>query len=120
MLTTVSSEKAVEYFDAKLEFTIDPYGLNDLRKSNEVNVIDVRREADYKKGHIPGAINLPKERWSTFEGLTHDKPNVVYCYSISCYLATRACKEFAESGYPVIELIGGFEEWRKSRLPIGK
>lgn len=31
----------------------------------QVIVVDVRSEADYAKGHIPGAINLPGELWRT-------------------------------------------------------
>lgn len=120
MLTTISPHKALEYFETKLEFQVDPMGLNESIKRGEVNIIDVRLPEDYKKGHIPGAINLPKERWSSFEGLTTEKPNVVYCYSISCFLAARACREFAEGDYPVVELVGGFEEWKKYNLPIEK
>jgi rhodanese-related sulfurtransferase len=117
-MTVISPQKALEFFEAKLEFTTDPHGLNESIKNDEVNVIDVRAPEDFRKGHIPGAVNLPKDRWGSFDGLTHSKPNVVYCYSITCYLATRACKEFAESGYPVVELIGGFEEWQKNKMPI--
>jgi rhodanese-related sulfurtransferase len=119
-MTVISPQKALEYFEAKLEFTTDPHTLNELIKNDEVNVIDVRFEEDFRTGHIPGAVNLPKDRWSSFDGLTHDRPNVVYCYTTTCYLATKACKEFAESGYPVIELFGGFEEWKNSKMPIEK
>jgi 3-mercaptopyruvate sulfurtransferase SseA len=62
MLAVVSPTKAQEYFEAKLEFTTDPHGLNEWIKNNEVNVIDVRAEQDFRKGHIPGAVNLPKDR----------------------------------------------------------
>jgi rhodanese-related sulfurtransferase len=120
MLTVTSPHKAIEYFENKLEFTIDPIGLNEAIKNGEVNIIDVRDEKEFRKGHLPTAINLPKERWSTFEGLTHDRTNVVYCYSLTCYLSARACREFAQNDYPVMELVGGFEEWKKKELPIEK
>ncbi len=120
MLSVASPFKVQEYFEAKLEFIIDPNGLNEMLETGEVNVIDVRREEDYRKGHIPEAVNLPKEKWGTFEGLRHDKTNVVYCYSITCLLSAKACREFAENGYPVMELIGGFEEWKKHEMPIRK
>lgn len=113
MLTVTSPHKALEYFDNKLEFTIDPFGLNEAIKNREVNVIDVRDEKDFKKGHIPTAINLPRERWDTFKGLTHERPNVVYCYSITCLLSTKAAKEFSMNDFPMMELIGGFEEWER-------
>jgi rhodanese-related sulfurtransferase len=113
MLTVTSPHKALEYFENKLEFTIDPVSLNEAIKNREVNVIDVRNEMDFKKGHIPTAINLPRERWETFEGLTHERPNVVYCYSITCLLSTKAAKEFSMNDFPMMELIGGFEEWER-------
>jgi hypothetical protein len=37
-----------------------------------------------------------------------DKLNVLYCYSGVCHLATSAAVEFAEKGYPVMEMEGGF------------
>ena len=120
MFTAISPHKALEYFETKLEFQLGPYELNEAIKRGEVNVIDVRRPEDYMKGHIPGAINLPREKWSSFDGLSREKTNVLYCYSVSCFLATRACREFAEADYPVMELIGGFEEWKKDNLPIEK
>lgn len=120
MLTVQSPHKALEYFENKLDFTIDPFGLSEILQNNEVNIIDVRDEESFRKGHIPGAVNLPKDRWHSFEGMTHDKPNVIYCYSIACMLATRACREFSQNDYPVMELIGGFDEWQKMSLPVEK
>lgn len=116
-MTVISPHRALEYFETKLEFMIDPLPLKDAIEKGEVNVIDVRDEKEFRKGHIPTAINLPKDRWHSFEGLTHDKPNVVYCYSLSCMLSARACREFAQNDYPVMELIGGFDEWKAKNLP---
>ncbi len=112
MITELSTQKEVDYFTSKLEFTIDPVRLHEEIKNGNVNIIDVRDEQSYKEGHIPGAINLPESRWETLRGLVRGKPNVVYCYSITCMLATRACKYFSENEYPVMELFGGFAEWK--------
>jgi rhodanese-related sulfurtransferase len=30
----------------------------------------------------------------------------------------RVCKEFAENDYPVMKLVGGFEEWKKGKYPV--
>ena len=56
---------------------------------------------------------MPRDRWSTFEGLEKDKLNVLYCYSQVCHLAAKAAVEFTSNGYSVMELEGGFEcdEW---------
>ena len=82
--------------------------------------MDVRAADDYAKGHIPCAINLSKEKWSTLAGLRKDKTNVLYCYSQTCHLAATAAVEFAEQGYPVMEMEGGFRTWKELDLDIEK
>jgi len=121
MITITDTRKAVDYFDAKLEFTLGPAELNSMiEKGESINIIDVRREEDYRRGHIPGAVNLPRDRWDLFEGLSRDRTNVVYCYTQQCHLAAKACKFFAEHDYPVMELEGGFNEWKEYPLRIEK
>ena len=85
---------------------------------DDINIIDVRATEDFAQGHIPGAINVPKERWNTPVGLRTDTTNIIYCYSEVCHLAAAAAKEFAEQGFPVMELEGGFEEWKHYDMPI--
>lgn len=112
--------KAKEYFEAKMAFTTGPIELERAIGSGEVNVVDVRASEDYAEGHIPGAVNLPKERWQTPEGLRKDKVNVLYCYSQVCHLAATAAVEFSGKGYPVMELEGGFRSWKEHELDIEK
>src|SRR5437870_11471561 len=107
--------KAKAYFENKLAFTTGPVELERMIKSgeNNINVVDVRAAEDFAKGHIPGAINLPKEKWDTLEGLQKDRVNVLYCYTLVCHLAATAAVHFADKGYPVMELEGGFETWKE-------
>src|SRR6266446_1419485 len=112
--------KAKAYFEEKLAFTTGPVELDRWIKARENNlvVVDVRATEDFEKGHIPGAVNLPKDRWDTLQGLIRDKTNVVYCYTQQCHLAANACVRFAGRGYPVMELEGGFEGWKENDLDI--
>lgn len=112
--------KAKEYFENKMAFTTGPVELERMLPQREVNVVDVRAAEDYAEGHIPGAINLPKDRWGTLEGLKKDKTNVLVCYSQVCHLAATAAVEFADKGYPVMELEGGFKSWKEHHLDIEK
>lgn len=103
---------ALAYFQQKLAFTMGPVELR--RRINEradLHVIDVREMEDYHRGHIPGALNLPKDRWTTNSGLAKGKVNVFYCYSATCPLAAQAAAYFAKRKFPVMELLGGFTEW---------
>ena len=118
-MLSINPRKARKFFEAKLDFTTGPQELNNMLKNHEeFNLIDVRRPEDYQMGHIPFAINLPKEKWDNFEALEKDKPNIIYCYSEACHLAANAAYYFAENGYPVMELEGGFDTWQHNNLPI--
>jgi rhodanese-related sulfurtransferase len=110
--------RAKEYFEAKMGFTTGPVELERMMKQGSVNVVDVRAADDYAKGHIPGAVNLPKERWASLEGLRKDRPNVVYCYSIVCHLGAAAALEFAAQGFPVMELDGGWRWWKEDGFAV--
>jgi len=111
---------AKAYFENKLAFTTGPVELERWIKTGEDNlvVVDVRAAEDFAKSHIPGAINLPKDKWGSLQGLDKNKTNVVYCYTQQCHLAANACVRFAGNGYPVMELDGGFEAWKEHELDI--
>jgi rhodanese-related sulfurtransferase len=115
-----SPSSAQRYFEDKLAFTTGPVELDRWIKTGEDNLVlvDVRASADFAKGHIPGAINLPKDNWHEPQGLSKDKTNVVYCYTQQCHLAANACVQFAALGYPVMELDGGFAAWRENEMDV--
>ena len=112
--------RAKAYFEDKLAFTTGPVELDRWIKTGENNliVVDVRAAEDFAKGHVPGAINLPRAKWDSLQGLSKEKTNVVYCYTQQCHLAANACVHFASRGYPVMELEGGFEVWKEHELDI--
>ena len=112
--------KAKEFFEAKMAFTTGPVELERMMKNKEVNVVDVRAAEDYAEGHIPGAVNLPKDQWHSLKGLRKDKINVLYCYSQVCHLAATAAVQFAEKGYPIMELDGGWRWWKDDGFDVEK
>lgn len=120
MTQIVDPVRAKAYFQDKLDFTTGPVELDRMIKSgdNHITVVDVREAEDFEKGHIPGAINLPRDAWESATGLTKDRTNIVYCYSQTCHLAANACLSFASRGFPVMELEGGFEGWKEKDLEI--
>lgn len=111
-------EQAKAYFEDKMAFSTGPVELNRMleRSSDKINVVDVREKEDYEKGHVPGAVNLPQSEWENLSGLDKDKVNILYCYSTVCHLAAKAAIRFADSGFKVMELDGGFKEWTAHRL----
>jgi rhodanese-related sulfurtransferase len=57
-----------------------------MLKDENIHVVDVRVADDFAKGHVPGTVNLPKEKWDTAQGFKKDKINVLYCYTQQCHL----------------------------------
>lgn len=111
--------QAKRYFEDKMQFTTGPVELDRMmRQQQNIVIVDVREAEDYEQGHIPGAINLPHDRWDHVTGLAKDKQNILYCYSHVCHLAATAAVQFAGAGYPVMEMDGGWKAWMKHELPV--
>jgi rhodanese-related sulfurtransferase len=110
---------AKAFFAQKAAATTGPHELQGmLDQKQDIVVVDVRYPADFRKAHIPGAVNLPKGKWENAKGLSKDKLNVLYCYNQQCHLATEAALQLIEQGYPVVEMEGGFSTWEANGAPV--
>ncbi|MFI8228213.1 rhodanese-like domain-containing protein [Streptomyces sp. NPDC085900] len=78
-------------------------------------VLDSRSAESWDQGHIPGAVHLPTALIPEQAEALLDKsvPVVTYCWGPGCNGATRAALALAELGYPVKEMLGGFEYWAR-------
>jgi rhodanese-related sulfurtransferase len=107
------------HFAAKHSFTTGPHELlGMIDRKEDVVIVDVRFPTDFRKAHVPGAINLPKGKWHTAAGLAKDKLNVLYCYNQTCHMAAEAALELLALGYPVVEMEGGFATWEANGYPV--
>lgn len=79
-------------------------------------VVDVRTPAEYARGHLPGALNVPhtevRERIEEIREAAQGKPIRVHCQSgMRSYLAERV---LAQEGFDVKNLSGGMLTLRES------
>jgi len=82
-------------------------------------VIDVRPLAEYRAGHIPGALSIPLEELETRLGeLPARKEVVAYCRGPYCVMAYEAVARLRARGRRARRLTDGFPEWRASGLPV--
>jgi rhodanese-related sulfurtransferase len=96
--------------------------VNAIRMMNgdETILFDVREAAEYNRGHIKKATNVPlsslKEKLNDF--MQHkDKPVLVYCANGTA--SGRACKMFKNAGFSnVHNLEGGLSGWQEAKLPV--
>ncbi len=124
-LKITNAAKAKKYFQDKMAFTTGPVELERMvQQGQPVHIVDVRSAENYAEGHIPGAVNLPKDQWTDAKivktRLRKDRINVVYCYSHVCHLAATAAIGFASKGYAVMELEGGWRWWMENDFAVDK
>jgi rhodanese-related sulfurtransferase len=111
--------RAREHFAAKQSFTTGPHELlGAIDRKEDPVIVDVRFPTDFRKAHVPGAVNLPKGKWHDAAGLSKDRLNVLYCYNQTCHLAAEAAIELLAQGYRVVEMEGGFATWEANGYPV--
>jgi rhodanese-related sulfurtransferase len=90
-----------------------------LIKKKSVQLVDVRSEREYTKGHIKGAINIEyssKGFSRKLAELNKRKPVAVYC--MSGKRSKSAAKKLLEMGFKkVYELDQGFSKWDGPKEP---
>lgn len=90
-----------------------------LVKKGEAMVIDVRPEAEFAAGHIPGALNIPIDDLpKRLKTLPKDQEIVAYCRGPYCMFALDAVTALRKKGYRARRLEEGFPEWKAERLPV--
>ncbi|MDP8221812.1 MAG: rhodanese-like domain-containing protein [Candidatus Lernaella stagnicola] len=83
-------------------------------------ILDVREAKEFKAGHIPGAINIPR---GVLEFKIADKiadtatPILVYCKKGG--RGCLCCVQLMKMGYSAVtNLDGGWEAWEKAEYPV--
>ena len=93
--------------------------LHDLQESKDQPlVIDVRDRAEYKTGHVPGAINIPQKKLARqLDKLANANSVVLYCYNGR---RTRLAEQtLIENDIPnVFHLEGGLMGWRQGGFEV--
>jgi rhodanese-related sulfurtransferase len=97
--------------------------LSDLKSSDNAVIIDVRKNKDYRKSRIAGAINIehpvPEEYFSTPGAIDIRSSLFIYCYA--GYSSRKAAVIFYDHGYRnICSLEGGFMKWKSKKMPIDK
>jgi rhodanese-related sulfurtransferase/DNA-binding transcriptional ArsR family regulator len=93
--------------------------LQERLERGDVVVLDVRPEAEYRAGHIAGAVSAPLETLPAIASTLPKRRDVVaYCRGPYCVYADEAVRLLRERGLTARRLDVGFPEWRRSDRPI--
>jgi rhodanese-related sulfurtransferase len=100
--------------------SVDPADATSLINHRDAVVIDVRPTADFAKGHIVNAQNVPMNGFKNQIGALHkykDGPVVVACRSGA--QSAMACQQLRKAGFAeVYNLRGGVLAWQNANLPL--
>lgn len=118
---TTSPVDALTYFRTKLRHETDPSDVYAAQKAGEHFVlVDVRNQEAWDQGHARGALHMPHREVAARapQEIPEGTPVVVYCWSPGCNGGARGAVEFAQLGYSVREMIGGYEYWAREGMPV--
>jgi len=101
---------------------VDVAQFDKLRTGTNTVVLDVRTEAEFAAGHIPGAINInvnsPDFQVKVL-GLDKSKTYLVNC--AAGLRSAKACGKMAPLKFDSLyNLKGGFTAWEKAGKPVDK
>ena len=89
------------------------------RLSDGVIVWDVRPEAEFEAGHVPGAVSVPPDQIEQrLRDLPAEAEVVAYCRGPYCVFADEAVRVVSAQGRRARRLEDGFPEWRRAGLPV--
>ncbi len=103
-----------DYFE-RLE-GMEPVSLDELRarlREGDFVLLDVRDEAEYRQGHLPGAIHIASDRLeASLSQLPADREIIAYCRGRYCILSSEAVALLRRRGFRSRRLKDGYAEWK--------
>jgi rhodanese-related sulfurtransferase len=106
--------------------TISGEELFNLLNEDQMIIIDARQQLEFELGRIPGAINVPIEKfeveYTKFSGLLKKYNSIVtYCSEMSCTDSELLAQKLIELGFTTVSVYkGGYDEWLANGYPIEK
>jgi rhodanese-related sulfurtransferase len=123
--TNMSGGKTVKQILAEAAADVPFIALSELQKRlqgrpNDLLVLDVREDAAFRAGRIPGAVNLPRGQLElrVNDEIPDPTIRIVTCCEFG-KISTLAAATLRQLGYMrTVALDGGVKAWRESGFPI--
>ncbi len=101
---------------------LEPVTRQDLRRrlaaGEDLLILDVRPNDEFRAGHLPGAISVPLgELRRRLDHLPRDRQVVAYCRGPYCAFAPEAVALLRSRGFEARRLEDGLPEWSAEGLP---
>ena len=120
---------SVDQYVAQIRKTLQTTDMDEylaaVKRPNGAMLLDVREEVEFKAGHVPGAVNIPRGllEFRIWKQLGYparvDTNRKIYVQCRTGGRATLATKQLKDIGFTnVIAVIMNFEEWQKRGNPL--
>lgn len=91
---------------------------NELATVPAPQLVDVRTEAEFRHGHVPGAISAPITSLAeTLPRLGLDPGRKVVAICLTAHRSIPAVRLLARQGFQAAQLAGGMLAWRSAGFP---
>lgn len=90
---------------------VESISVYELKKINNINIIDIRSIEKYNNRHIPGSLNMPLEMLLTSYNKYLDKSKKYYIYCQKGIQSRKLCQILNNNGFNAINITGGYEAW---------
>jgi len=92
--------------------------LSEWQQRSEVCILDVRREPEWRAGHIANTLWIPLDKLAATP-LPVDPSALIAVHCKSGYRSMIACGLLRRAGFPkIVNVKGGFDAWQRAQLPI--
>ncbi len=90
-----------------------------LESSDDIVLIDVRTDAEYERGHVPGTVHIPMEvLMSSTEALAPYAGKPVHLICQSGGRSARVAQRITQDGYDAVNVAGGTMAWQSAGYPV--
>ncbi len=87
-------------------------GVEEWKNTPGAVLLDVRTVDEYRKGHIPGSINIPVDEISKAVARVPQKTTPLFVHCLSGSRSSRAVQYLKQQGYTDVKNIGGISSYR--------
>jgi rhodanese-related sulfurtransferase len=99
--------------------TIHASALHRRQQEGPVQLVDVRSPAEFERGHVPGAINVPLDQLSRRSLVAIDLGQPVYLVCKSGGRSQMAVHRLHADGVEgLVNVVGGTDGWIALGLPL--
>jgi hydroxyacylglutathione hydrolase len=93
--------------------------LHRMHKNEDLEIVDVRQDAEWRAGHLPGALHIPIGMVAARLGDVPSNGKQVATMCASGMRATIAASLLRRVGFdPLVVAQGGFDDWEERGWPV--